>query len=816
MEELPGKANYFVGNDRSRWVTGAPTYSKVKYGNIHPGIDMIFYGRGRELEYDFILAPGSDIDRIRLLFRDADQLRIDASGDLIVEVAGRTVVSRRPLVYQDVEGKRRNFAGSYVLLGKKRVGFRVPGYDRRFRLVLDPILSYSTYLGGAGSDLALDVAVDGSGNAYVAGKTPSIDFPAGARIGPTGGLDDAFVVKLNTSGSAVVYSTYLGGSRTDTAFGVAIDASGNAYVTGQTSSLDFPTVSPLQSTIRNTNGSDAFVLKLDSTGSSLLYSSYLGGSKDDQGFSIRVDYSTGGTIIIAGETNSVNFPVVNPFQGSYGGGRFELATEIGDAFIAKLNPAGSALIYSSYLGGSEGESGISLAVDVSGNAYVAGTTGSPNFPTLAPLQATRNGVGDAFLSKVAPSGSLSYSTYLGGSGLDVGLAVAVDSAGNAYLTGTTYSTDFPTRNALQTGLAGRTGAADAFVVKVNPSGSALHYSTYLGGSGSDTGSAIAVDALGNVYTAGYTESRDFPMIDAFQTSLANAESGRDAYIAKLNSVGSELVYSSYLGGSAGDWAASIAVDAAGNAYVVGQTASPDFRTALALQPTLRGAQDAFVAKISEGIRLYFAQFVDGVSGGDGLTSQIVLISRDSTNIASVLVEVNNDNGDPLAVSLNGEIVVGRKEIVVAPNGAVRLKTDGRGPLQIGSVTVTSDRKISGFVLIGGSLGEAGFGQSKPLRNLVVPVETSSGVNTGIAVMGLGQAQTINFELWDSQGTLRARAGLTLGSKAHLARFVTELPWDTPPNFANFFGTLKVVGTSEFAATAIRLGHGGLATLPGNE
>jgi hypothetical protein len=591
-----------------------PSYAQVKYEGVYPGVDLVYYGNQRQIEYDFVVAPGADPNQIKLSFAGADGMRLDAaSGDLVVKVGNDEVRFRKPAVYQPVVtavssprsnpvaaatglDARHSFPrsgitrhSSFVLASNNEVAFRVAGYDPERALVIDPVLSYSTYLGGSGADYGYGIAVDSAGNAYVTGQTTSTDFPTANPIQgtcdncayETGG--DAFVAKLNPTGSALVYSTYLGGSRHDTGQSIAVDAAGNAYVTGWTMSSDFPTFNPLQLSNEGGNG-DAFVAKLNAYGSALMYSTYLGGSGYDAGSGIAVDGA--GNAYVTGYTESSDFPTANPLQycDNCGSGN-------GDAFVAKLNAAGSALMYSTYLGGSERDEADGIAVDAAGSAYVTGTTDSTEFPTANPLQANcdycRSTSRDAFVAKLNAAGSaLMYSTYLGGSGDDSGDAIAVDAAGNAYVTGTTDSTDFPTAKALQPILGGVLGGVyDAFVAKLNPAGIALVYSTYLGGSSDDFGKAIAVDAAGNAYVTGATESTDFPTAKPLQGTCDNCvhNVSGDAFVAKLNPAGSALVYSTYLGGSGFDEGLGIAVDEASNAYGTGYTESPDFPTANPLQ-----------------------------------------------------------------------------------------------------------------------------------------------------------------------------------------------------------------------------------------
>lgn len=419
---------------------------------------------------------------------------------------------------------------------------------------------------------------------YVAGWTFSQDFPTENPLQPTygGGFGDGFVSKIDSSGSALVYSTYLGGIGEDIPFGIAVDADGNAYIAGRTGSPNFPTTPNAFQTVLRAKSTNAFVTKVDSEGS-LVFSTYLGGSGGEDGHGIAVDGK--GNVYVTGATGSADFPTANPFQPNLRGQT--------DAFVTKFDPSGSALVYSTYLGGNGMDGGMGIAVDVSGNAYIAGITNSLDFPTADPIQATYGGgMWDAFVTKLDSSGSaLVYSTYLGGSDLDEGLAIAVDPDGSAYVTGWTASTDFPTENAFQPAKA---GGYDAFVTKLNASGTTMTYSTYLGGSGDEYGRGIAADTNGNAYIVGDTFSTDFPTQNPIQPALRGFS---DAFVTQFDASGSALVFSTYLGGSLGEEGFGIAADAEGNAYVVGLTISADFPTQNPFQPENGGFIDVFVTKI---------------------------------------------------------------------------------------------------------------------------------------------------------------------------------------------------------------------------
>jgi hypothetical protein len=597
LDELAGTSNYFIGNDPAKWRTSVPTYSKVKYEAIYSGIDLVFYGNQRQLEYDFIVAPGVDPHRIAFDVSGAKRIRKDEQGDLVFKTGEGEIRWHKPVAYQEKDGARRVVAARYAITDKNRVGFELAKYDAGRPLYIDPLI-YSTYLGGNSFDEGSGVAVDSAGNGYVTGTTASTNFPTMNPLQPACGggstcrYGDAFVTKINPTGSALVYSTYLGGNGYDYGVRIAVDSAGNAYVTGATGSTDFPTVNPVQSAYGG-GEYDAFVTKINPLGSALVYSTYLGGSGNlsDWGTGIAVD--SAGHAYVTGLTDSTDFPTKNPLQAANAGSY--------DAFVAKFNPSGS-LVYSTYLGGSLDDAALGIAADTVGNAYVTGYTGSTDFPTRNPLQPANGGGGqyDAFVAKINPMGSaVVYSTYLGGSSNDYGQSIAVDSVGAAYVTGGTYSTDFPTKNPFQPTCG---GCGDAFVAKLNPMGSALVYSTYLGGSGGDFGYGIAVDGAGNAYVTGSTESTNFPITpSAFQTACFDYRNTcADAFVTRLTPSGSALVYSTYLGGRGEDIGYSIAVVSPGNAYVTGRTTSTNFPTKNPLQATNGGGlppYDAFVAKI---------------------------------------------------------------------------------------------------------------------------------------------------------------------------------------------------------------------------
>jgi uncharacterized protein (TIGR03437 family) len=574
-------SNYFAGNDPGRWHAGVPNYGRVRYTGVYPGIDLVYYGKDGHLEYDWIVSPGADPAKIRMTFENMDQLRIDRQGDLVIRAGNSEYRHRRPAIYQEIAGERIAVAGTWTLHGKE-AGFHLGRFDRRRELVIDPPLIYSTYEGGSGLDYAYAVAVDSIGNTYVTGGAGSTNFPTTAPLqNALRGAEDVFVTKINPSGTAKLYSTYLGGGAVDEGRGIAVDVQGNAYITGSTGSLDFPVKNAIQGT---TGGSgDAFLTKLNATGSALVYSTYLGGSGIDAGSAVALDAA--GNAYIAGSTFSTDFPTKNPFQSARGGQQ--------DAFLAKINAAGTAWVYATYLGGNAVDQGNAIAVDAAGSAYVTGYTASTNFPVASPLRGSNAGSVNAFITKMNPAGSaLVYSTYLGGSATDYGTAIAVDSSGNAYVTGSVTSEDFPLANAIDSTL-GSHAVGDAFVAKLNPAGSALVYSTYLGGGSEDDPYALAIDQSGNVYVTGRTNSSDFPLTNPIQTTRF----AFDMFVTEINAAGSARLFSTFIGGNGSESGRGIAVDRLGNIHIAGEGTSTDFPVVKPLQGSNGGGagpQDGLV------------------------------------------------------------------------------------------------------------------------------------------------------------------------------------------------------------------------------
>ncbi len=706
-DELPGKSSYFIGNDPSQWRANVASYARVQYRDVYPGVNLVYYGNQQQLEYDFVVAPGADPRAIRLKFDGARSLRVEANGELVLKLKHGEIRQHAPVIYQEVAGNRQPIAGRYVIRhknGQREVGFEIGEYDHSKALVIDPVLVYSTYLGGNGSDFGEGIAVDGSGNVYVAGFTTSTNFPSATRVptGTAGGGGDAFVIKLNTVGNTLLYSAYIGGAADDATRDLAIDSLGNAYLTGQTQSSNFPTLNAAQPNFGGgTCGSvsnprpcaDAFVAKLNAAGSALVYSTFLGGSGEDIAFGIAVDSSN--NAVVAGQTASTNFPLLGPVRNTNAGGT--------DAFVTKYNSTG-ALSYSTYLGSQGDDAAQAVAVDATGAAYVVGYTGSTNFPTQAPLQPASGGNRDAFVSKLNPGGTaLVYSTYLGGNADDIGYGVAVDSSNNVYLSGVTNSPNFPTLNPAQMTYG---GGSDAFVTKINAAGSALVYSTFLGGSGDDFGSRVVVDATFNAHVTGNTFSTNFPLINIVP---GTAGSGSDAFVVKLNPAGTTRLVSTYIGGNGNDYGNAIAVDSSGNIYITGDTGSTSFPTTAPLQGTAAANGDLFITKINPSQNVAYVTTVSAASfKGDTIAPEEIVAGfgvnlSTSTDVATTLplpttlagstVRIKDSNGverpSPLFFVAPGQINYQVPPLTAAGRASVIVTGSGGSILAAGVINVTA-------------------------------------------------------------------------------------------------------------------------------
>ena len=665
-DEQEGKSNYFIGNDPSQWHTDVANYSQVRYRDAYPGIDLVYYGNQQQLEYDFVVAPGADPRAIRLDVaaesalsgkRTSAPLHIADNGDLLVPTEGGEVRFHKPVVYQpdtvaDIHSiggnpvavtAKNTIEGNWVLKSGNQVGFEVASYDASKPLVIDPALAYSTYIGGTGTDGAFGVAIDQYGNAYVTGFTSSTNFPTkNPYQSQNAGGVDTFALKLNRTGTALVYSTYLGGSGTEYPFGMAVDSKGEAYEVGNTGSANFPTTAgAFQTTCVSCATYPAvFLTKFSMAGNSLVYSTFLGGSGDNRAFGITLDSLEDAYIV--GWTTSVDFPVTaGAFQTVNNGG-------ISDAFVTELNPTGTALVYSTYLGGSGQDVGFGIALDSANNTIVTGYTYSTDYPVTAGAFQTSTTVnGAAWVTKLNVGGTAEiYSTFLGGTtGTSAGNSVKVDSAGNAYVTGYTCASDFPvTAGVVQPTFGGDCTSAggDAFVTELNSTGSAPVFSTYLGGSGDDVGFSIGLDSSNNVYITGRSSSTNYPVTPgAFQSTMAG---GYDCIYTILNNTGTQLLYSTYIGGTLVDVAFVMAVDKNGNSYMIGRTYSTNFPvTPGVFQSTLKGSTNAIVYKFSPGNQAW---------------PMALNFGTEAVGVTSAPLTTTLTNSGTASLSITGEAIMG--------------------------------------------------------------------------------------------------------------------------------------------------------------
>lgn len=653
---LSAKHNYLRGDDPRHWQRAIPTYEKVRYRNLYPGIDLIYYGRQRHLEYDLVVAPGADPAAIRLRVAGMDGLRVDDGGALRLQVADRTLTLSKPVIYQETAGGRQAVKGGYVRLADNQVGLQLASYDRSKPLIIDPVLNYSTFLGGSGFDQGKGVAVDGAGNIYVVGQAASGDFPVMGALqnSNAGGGSDVFVAKFNPAGT-MLFATYLGGSGDDRGFAVAVDDTA-LYIVGDTTSADFPTQNADQPAAAG--DIDAFVAKMTKDGSSLMYSTYLGGSRSEEGLGIAVDAS--GNAYVAGATLSFNFPTTtgNAFNLGSSGDNCDdpshpgTAIPCSDAYVAKYSPSG-VKHYARFVGGYFEDAATAIAVNSAAEAYITGITNSTDLPVGSNgfQQKHAGGVGDAFILRLDATGGVDYGTYLGGEGWDQGQAIAVDGSGNVYVAGATNSgsnvttTTLPITRAAQQLYGG--GIYDAFVAKVNPgnpASSQLQYLTYLGGADKDYAFGIAADGSGNAYVVGETMSTNFPVDTALQSTWFGAGKQRwgDGFITKIDTAGYLLNWSTYLGGSDDDWANGVALEGNGGIVAVGSSFSADFATENPSQGVNAGNGDAMLFKLADSsltvdLQLGVSAAPDPVGSGETLTYEMTVNNLSAGNDAGGVV-----------------------------------------------------------------------------------------------------------------------------------------------------------------------------------
>lgn len=673
-----GKVNYFIGNDPAKWRSNVPLFGQVSYRNIYPGIDLAFHGAGRRLEFDYLVAPGADASSIALAFQGADKMSTNPAGDLVLTTAAGPVEIHRPVAYQQSNGTRQKVDARFVLKKANEVAFAVGPYDHSRQLVIDPTVTYSTYFGGSSADYGLVIAVDGSGNEFVAGATDSSSIP-GWTTAPVGGFD-VFVTKISSAG-ALLFTTEFGGSGDDFPGGIAVDSAG-IYVAGTTDSTDFPTpggtVQPTFSGGSGTHGSNAGFAATLSLSGSITWATYIAGSDSTSGLAATVDSSH--NVYVVGETFAADLGPAGPVNPLPNGGVINLGSGSGDddGYIAKLNSTGTAYLLLSYIGGSSGDLATGVALDGSGNIYVSGETISTDLPVVNALQSKCGTDGtcntgasgpldDAFIAAIqANLSGYTYLTYYGGSSVDDALAITADPGGDAFITGLTQSSDFPTVGTpYQPSLA---GTQNAFVVEINPTGSAATYGTYLGGSGTDLGLGITIDSLGDAYVTGQTSSATlFPLVNPTQPALSGPT---DAFVSVLSPSQSTALFSTYLGGGGDEdqLSGAIALDASENIYITGDTdsgngATKAFPTTNALDGTYGGTgscvntggtsvpcPDAFVAAYSAATVPDFAISATApatVAPGSSGTSTVTLTALNGYSLPVNLTCSVTGTGSPL-------------------------------------------------------------------------------------------------------------------------------------------------------------------------
>lgn len=721
------KVSYFTGSQQS-WKAGLSTFSRVAYRDLWPGIDLVYSGTLGRMKYSFYLKPGADPNNIRIAYRGAAGVEINARGELEVSTPLGGFHDQSPFSFQEKNDSQVAIKTGYRIIsreasGRVVYGFQVDTYDRTRQLVIDPaVLIYCGFIGGQGEESGHAITVDAGGNAYVVGQTSSIppSFPVGLGPDPTynGGPDDAFIAKVNPAGTSFVYIGYIGGAASDRATGVAVDSAGNAYISGETfsSQATFPViVGPKLTYARN---GDAFIAKLNAAGTTLDYCGYLGGDGRDFATGVAIDAARNAYLTGYTDSNESTFPVLV-------GPRLTYSGEI-DAYVAKVNTAGTALVYAGYVGGSGDDYSRDIAVNGSGEAYITGDTSSTQttFPvTFGPDLSYNGGDRDAFVARINTNGNgFIFAGYIGGAGSDVGRGIAVDASGNSYVTGDTFSdqASFPV-------LVGPdltfNGASDAFVAKVNTTGTALIYSGYIGGSGLDASLSIDIDSSGNAYVGGETASLQttFPVIGG---PRLQANGFLDGFVAKLNPTGNSLIYCGYLGGSANERVNSVAVDPNGNAYVTGYTESNQTTFPVIVGPDLTfngGLTDAFVAKIERrpDVTPPTIASVGSITRSRGSTGPTTLafVSDEDTRPGDIFVglrDIPTGVNVSTLLNTNGTVIANLTVLCTAPTGSFPVTieaTDGAGLKSTGTVTfnitgntgpVVGTYPASQILVVGGS------------------------------------------------------------------------------------------------------------------
>ncbi|UCD64613.1 MAG: SBBP repeat-containing protein [Candidatus Zixiibacteriota bacterium] len=590
-ELLDYKCNYFLGNDQEKWRTNVGNYAGIVYRNVYPGIDLRYYGQSEGIEYDFVVAPGADVSQIQVQYEGIESLSVNEAGELVLETIWGQVTELAPTIYQvEDSGVYTEISGAYTVISHDTFGFEVDqAYSSDLPLVIDPVIIFSSFLGGTRSDYGWGARVDDAGNAYLVGMTNSTDFPTAVSFQDAlAGEMDLFVSKISPENSTLLFSTYFGGSAQDENPRITLDHFGNVYIAARTQSPDFPTVNAFDNSLDGL--SDAIVAKISSTGDVLVFSTFLGGIEDEFGNAIDVDQNC--NAYVSTVTYSEDFPVVDPFQISPSNGTKDIT-------VSKFSVAGDALLYSTYLGGVQDDESKALVVDDNGCVYLTGHTYSQDFPVVGGFDPSMEST-DAFVTKLNNQGNgLIYSSFLGGSEGDFGTGIDIDASGCAYVTGGTVSPDFPIVNAFQPVFTGgSTFGLDLFVSKVNPSGASLEYSSYLGGSDDEHPAGIKIDRYGNAFVVGATNSPDFPLVNPIDSLMT--DDVMDAIISRVSSSGDELEFSTYFGGDSTDYARTLQVDDNRDVYITGYTLSNDFPLMDPIQQWLRGTRDAFIIKLEIG------------------------------------------------------------------------------------------------------------------------------------------------------------------------------------------------------------------------
>ncbi|MBI3818775.1 MAG: SBBP repeat-containing protein [Planctomycetes bacterium] len=654
--------NFFRGPTESGWHPGIPSFDSIRYKHLYNGVDLLIHSRNGFLEYDLELAPGADVTDVIIACHGAESLQVDESGDLVIQTGAGPMKQLRPNTYEvDGNGNRRPVICTFNVLRDNRFSFTLCERHFENQIIIDPGIIYSTYLEGSSwDDGAGSVTTDSALNCYVAGVTGAFDFPT--TVGPSfQGVHDIFVTKLSPDGTSLVYSTFVGGGNDEWTAGISIDGTGNAIICGTTRSFDYPTTPGAFDTTYNggppSNYQDVVVSKLNATGTSLIYSTFLGGSFVDSAFGKCVASNVVGEAHITGTTSSTNFPTTP-------GAADTILNVVSSAFVTKFNASGSALAYSTFWGGNGGDQGRAIALDESGSAYVLGVAGSSGFPTTPGAWIPNyKGAGDAFVAKFNSTGGIVYSTIVGGIAKEDPNGIAVNKAGIAVVAGYTESADFPTTHG--TFQPTKKFGADGFVTVINVDGTKPIYSTYLGGNNVTYGIGAHISDENQVTITGYTGATDFPITPgAWSSTINNIPGYTDVIITKFNSKGNKLVYSTYFGGNGPDYGVGIALDSAGSVYLAGSTISTNFPTTpTSFDPVYSGGGfDAFVTKLELPISNYGAGtsgcngpqvlFVESPPNINNTSFELRCSNAPASSLGILLISDQAIDGDPFGIGLN--------------------------------------------------------------------------------------------------------------------------------------------------------------------